>query len=74
VKDRPVQARAQGSSIVFRESGASLFSIAAGEPFTPAQMLWIHFVVNAPFGYALGFDKENLGSWTASRVPGASRC
>ena len=27
--------------------GASLFNIAAGEPFTPAQVLWIHFVVNA---------------------------
>jgi P-type Ca2+ transporter type 2C len=46
---------------VFRESGASLFNIAAGESFTPAQMLWIHFVVNAPFGFALGFDKESLG-------------
>ena len=28
--------------------GASLFNIAAGEPFTPAQVLWIHFIVNAP--------------------------
>src|SRR5215467_11885991 len=34
--------------------GATLFNIAAGEPFTPAQVLWIHFVVNAPFGFALG--------------------
>jgi Ca2+-transporting ATPase len=41
--------------------GASLFNIAAGEPFTPAQVLWIHFVVNAPFGFALGFDKETPG-------------
>ena len=41
--------------------GASLFNIAAGEPFTPAQVLWIHFVVNAPFGFALGFDKESPG-------------
>src|SRR5205814_2149129 len=32
--------------------GATLFNIAAGEPFTPAQVLWIHFVVNAPFGFA----------------------
>jgi Ca2+-transporting ATPase len=38
--------------------GASLFNIAAGEPFTSAQVLWIHFLVNAPFGMALGFDKE----------------
>jgi Ca2+-transporting ATPase len=41
--------------------GASLFNIAAGEPFTPAQVLWIHFIVNAPFGFALGFDKESPG-------------
>jgi P-type Ca2+ transporter type 2C len=41
--------------------GASLFNIAAGEPFTPAQVLWIHFVVNAPFGFALGFDRESPG-------------
>ncbi len=41
--------------------GASLFNIAAGEPFTPAQVLWIHFVVNAPFGFALGFDRETPG-------------
>ncbi len=41
--------------------GASLFNIASGEPFTPAQVLWIHFFVNAPFGFALGFDKESPG-------------
>ena len=41
--------------------GASLFNIAAGEPFTPAQVLWIHFVVNAPFGFALGFDRASPG-------------
>ena len=41
--------------------GATLFNIAAGEPFSPAQVLWIHFVVNAPFGFALGFDKESPG-------------
>jgi Ca2+-transporting ATPase len=44
--------------------GATLFNIAAGEPFTPAQVLWIHFVVNAPFGFALGFDKETPGLMT----------
>jgi Ca2+-transporting ATPase len=38
-----------------------LFNIAAGEPFTPAQVLWIHFVVNAPFGFALGFDRASPG-------------
>jgi Ca2+-transporting ATPase len=41
--------------------GASIFNIASGEPFTPAQVLWIHFVVNAPFGFALGFDRETPG-------------
>jgi Ca2+-transporting ATPase len=41
--------------------GATLFNIADGEPFTPAQVLWIHFIVNAPFGFALGFDRESPG-------------
>jgi Ca2+-transporting ATPase len=41
--------------------GASLFNLAAGEPFTPPQVLWIHFIVNAPFGFALGFDRETPG-------------
>ena len=41
--------------------GASLFNIASGEPFTPAQVLWIHFFVNAAFGFALGFDRESPG-------------
>jgi len=41
--------------------GASLFNIAGGEPFTPPQVLWIHFVVNAAFGFALGFDRESPG-------------
>ncbi|MFF7285720.1 cation-translocating P-type ATPase [Streptomyces griseorubiginosus] len=41
--------------------GATIFNIAAGEPFTPPQVLWIHFVVNASFGFALGFDQESPG-------------
>ncbi|MFF3446249.1 cation-translocating P-type ATPase [Streptomyces sp. NPDC002667] len=41
--------------------GATIFNIAAGEPFTPPQVLWIHFVVNASFGFALGFDQESAG-------------
>ncbi len=44
--------------------GATLFNIAAGEPFAPAQVLWIHFIVNAPFGFALGFDRETPGLMT----------
>ncbi|WP_030272806.1 cation-translocating P-type ATPase [Streptomyces sp. NRRL B-24484] len=41
--------------------GATIFNIAGGEPFPPPQVLWIHFVVNAPFGFALGFDQESPG-------------
>jgi Ca2+-transporting ATPase len=41
--------------------GATLLDLAAGQPFTPAQILWINFLVNAPFGVALGFDKETPG-------------
>ncbi|MEV6478401.1 HAD-IC family P-type ATPase [Streptomyces sp. NPDC051576] len=47
--------------------GATVLNIAAGEPFTPPQVLWIHFVVNASFGFALGFDQENPG--LMSRTP-----
>jgi P-type Ca2+ transporter type 2C len=49
--------------------GATLLNIAAGEPFTPAQVLWIHFVVNAPFGFALGFDKQSPGLMARSPRP-----
>lgn len=41
--------------------GAAVLNIAAGEPFTPPQVLWVHFVVNAPFGFALGFDRASPG-------------
>ena len=41
--------------------GATLFNLAAGQPFTPVQILWINFLVNAPFGVALGFDKQTPG-------------
>ncbi|GAA2791094.1 HAD-IC family P-type ATPase [Kitasatospora sp. CM 4170] len=47
--------------------GATVLNIAAGEPFTPPQVLWIHFVVNAPFGFALGFDRESPG--LMARIP-----
>jgi Ca2+-transporting ATPase len=49
--------------------GATLFNIAAGEPFTPVQVLWIHFVVNAPFGFALGFDRESPGLMSLTPRP-----
>ncbi len=41
--------------------GATLLNIAGGQPFTPTQILWINFLVNAPFGIALGFDLETPG-------------
>jgi P-type Ca2+ transporter type 2C len=41
--------------------GATLLNIAAGEPFTPAQVLWIHFFISAPFGVALGLDQQTPG-------------
>jgi len=41
--------------------GATLLDIAAGEPFTPAQVLWVHFFISAPFGVALGLDRETPG-------------
>ena len=49
--------------------GATIFNIAAGEPFTPAQVLWIHFLVNAPFGFALGFDLETPGLMSRKPPP-----
>ena len=51
--------------------GATLFNLAAGQPFTPVQILWINFLVNAPFGVALGFDKQTPG--LMSRQPAAAR-
>ena len=41
--------------------GATLLNIAAGQPFTPAQVLWIHFFISAPFGVALGLDQQTPG-------------
>jgi Ca2+-transporting ATPase len=41
--------------------GATLLNLAEGQPFTPVQILWINFLVNAPFGVALGFDEETPG-------------
>ena len=41
--------------------GATLLNIAAGQPFTPPQVLYIHFFVSAPFGVALGLDQATLG-------------
>jgi Ca2+-transporting ATPase len=37
--------------------GATILNIAEGQPFSPAQVLYIHFFVSAPFGVALGLDQ-----------------
>jgi len=34
--------------------GASILNIAAGQPFSPSQILYINLLVNAPLGVALG--------------------
>ncbi len=41
--------------------GATILNIAAGQPFSPAQVLYIHFFVSAPFGVALGLDQATSG-------------
>jgi Ca2+-transporting ATPase len=41
--------------------GATVLNIANGEPFSPAQVLYIHFLVSAPFGIALGLDRQTPG-------------
>ena len=40
---------------------ASVLNIAAGQPFTPLQILWINFLIDTPLGIALGFDAESPG-------------
>ena len=40
---------------------ASVLNIAAGQPFTPMQILWINFLIDTPLGIALGFDAESPG-------------
>ena len=41
--------------------GATVLNIAEGQPFNPAQVLYIHFFVSAPFGIALGLDGATQG-------------
>jgi P-type Ca2+ transporter type 2C len=41
--------------------GATLLNIADGQPFSPAQVLCIHFFVSATFGVALGLDQATPG-------------
>jgi Ca2+-transporting ATPase len=56
--------------------GASILNIAAGQPFSAVQILWINFLINAPLGIALGFDKETPGlmnRWPLPRPSTARR-
>src|SRR5262249_28193962 len=41
--------------------GATLFNIAAGRPFSPPQLLWLHFFVTPPSGFAPGSDHAGPG-------------
>jgi Ca2+-transporting ATPase len=41
--------------------GASILNIAAGQPFSASQVLYINFLVNAPLGIAIGFDQASQG-------------
>ena len=49
--------------------GASILNIAAGQPFSATQILYINFLVNAPLGIALGMDKETPGLMERSPRP-----
>ena len=40
---------------------ASVLNIAAGQPLSAGQILWINFAVTAPIGVTLGMDKEEPG-------------
>ncbi|MDM7830783.1 cation-translocating P-type ATPase [Cellulomonas edaphi] len=41
--------------------GAGIFSIAAGSPLNPLQILWINMVIDIPLAIALGFDEPARG-------------
>lgn len=49
--------------------GSALFNIASGVPFTPGQILWINFLVDAPPGVMLGQDKASPGLMERSPRP-----
>ena len=49
--------------------GSALFNIVSGVPFTPGQILWINFLVDAPPGIMLGQDKPSPGLMDRSPRP-----
>ena len=58
---RPLRADLARRVRARRSSARPLLNIAAGQPFTPPQVLWIHFFISAPFGVALGLDQADTG-------------
>ena len=53
--------------------GASILNIAAGQPFSPVQILYINFFVNAPLGVCLGMDKEAPGLMDSNHIHATNR-
>jgi Ca2+-transporting ATPase len=51
--------------------GSALFNIVSGIPFTPGQILWINFLVDAPLGAMLGQDKATPGLMQRKPRPAA---
>ena len=51
---------------------ANLLNIAAGQPFSAVQILWINFLITAPVGIALGLDKETPGLMDREPLPRAA--
>ena len=41
--------------------GATIFNIAMGAPLSPAQILWVNFVITSVLAIALGFDSPSPG-------------
>ena len=51
--------------------GSALLNIVSGVPFTPGQILWINFLVDAPPGIRLGQDKATPGLMERKPRPAA---
>ncbi|MBP1703349.1 MAG: ATPase, partial [Chloroflexi bacterium] len=52
---------AQLAGFILTFLGSALFNIVSGVPFTPGQILWINFLVDAPPGIRLGQDAPTPG-------------
>ncbi len=56
----------------FTSLDGMVLKIAAGQPFNPAQVLWIHFFISTPFG-VFGLDQTAPGLCGFARAQAASR-